>query len=235
MSPWFPRWQVGGTCLVVETDDGPVLVDTGLGLHDYLNPNLKTRFFLSIFHALVAPEKSAVRQIGRLGYRPEDVRHIVMTHLHFDHAGGLPDFPHAQVYVHQAEIEAMRHPRTWIELAYDPADFAHEPRWIPYQAIDAQWLGLDAIRLPFTPEMYLIPLFGHTHGHCGVAIRDGAGWLFHGADALPLNAQFDITPQWLNYLVIGRHGPRLQALAAAHPEVRMLAGHLWRDSFELND
>ena len=35
MSPWWPRWHVGGYCLLVETNQGPVLVDTGLGLHDH--------------------------------------------------------------------------------------------------------------------------------------------------------------------------------------------------------
>jgi glyoxylase-like metal-dependent hydrolase (beta-lactamase superfamily II) len=231
MSPWFPRWHVGGACLVVETEDGPVLVDTGLGLHDYLSPNLKTRFFLLIFNVSDGPAKTAVRQIKQLGFQPDEVRHIVMTHLHFDHAGGLPDFPDAQVHVHKAEIEAMRHPRTWIEQAYDPADFAHGPRWVPYETIDSEWFGFEAIRLPFTPEMFLIPLFGHTHGHCGVAIRHGAGWVLHAADALPLNAEFDLTPAWLNKLVLGPHIPRLRALATAHPEVRMLAGHFWQDSF----
>jgi len=39
MSPWFPRWQLGAACLLVETDQGLVLVDTGLGLHDYECPS----------------------------------------------------------------------------------------------------------------------------------------------------------------------------------------------------
>jgi glyoxylase-like metal-dependent hydrolase (beta-lactamase superfamily II) len=170
--------------------------------------------------------------MARRGYPPEAVRHIVMTHLHFDHAGGLPDFPRAQVHVHRREYEAMRHPRTWIELAYDRSDFGHQPRWVLYDQPDAEWLGLEAIRLPFSPEMYLVPLFGHTRGHCGVAIHDHNGWLFHCADALPTNAEFDLTPQWLNRLVLGPHVPRLQSWASAHPEVRLLAGHMWKSFFE---
>jgi glyoxylase-like metal-dependent hydrolase (beta-lactamase superfamily II) len=126
----------------------------------------------------------------------------------------------------------MQHPRTWIDLAYDRSDFVHDPLWAPYDETDADWLGLEAIRLPFMPEMYLVPLFGHTRGQCGVAVRDRDGWLFNCADALPTNAQFDITPQWLNRLVIGPHVPRLQAWAAAHPEVRLLAGHMWKSFFE---
>jgi glyoxylase-like metal-dependent hydrolase (beta-lactamase superfamily II) len=232
MSPWFPPWQIGGTCLLVETDKGPVLVDTGLGLHDYSNPSLMVQFFKLDFGVHNNPENTAIRQITRLGYSPEDVQHIIMTHLHFDHAGGIPDFPHAQVHVHRREFEAMQHPRTLIELAYDQADFVHNPSWKLYEQPDAEWFGFESISLPFSPTMYLVPLFGHTKGHCGVVIQDNGGWIFHCADALPTNGQFDLTPQWLNRLIIGSHVPRLQALASTHPEVRLLAGHMWKSFFE---
>jgi glyoxylase-like metal-dependent hydrolase (beta-lactamase superfamily II) len=231
MSPWFPRWHIGGTCLLVETDKGPVLVDTGLGLHDYDHPTPVVRFFRLDFGSHNDPDSTAARQIVRLGYQPEAIRHVIMTHLHFDHAGGLPDFPHAQVHVHRRELEAVQHPRGWIELAYDQADFAHGPAWVLYDRPNAEWLGFEAIRLPFSPDMYLIPLFGHTRGHCGVAIQDDGGWLFHCADALPTNAQFDLTPQFVNRLVIGPHVPRLRAWAADHPDVRLLAGHMWKSFF----
>ena len=232
MSPWFPRWHIGGTCLLVKTDKGLVLVDTGLGLHDYSNPSPMVRFFKLDFGVHNDPENAAVCQIARLGYSPKDVQHIVLTHLHFDHAGGVPDFPHAQVHVHRREFEAMQHPRKLTELAYDQKDFIHNPSWVLYEQPNAEWLGFEAIRLPFSPEMYLVPLFGHTAGHCGVAIQDNDGWIFHCADALPTNAQFNLTPQWLNRLIIGAHVPRIQAWATTHPEVRLLAGHMWKSFFE---
>ncbi len=235
MLPWFPRWHIGTPCLLVETEQGPVLVDTGLGVHDYVRPSRLVRFFASSLRVARNPELAAVCQIAALGYAPEAVQHIVMTHLHFDHAGGLPDFPHAQVHLHRREYEAMLHPRNWMDLAYNRADFAHGPHWVLYEQPTEKWLGLEAIRLPFTPEMFLVPLFGHTRGHCGVAIRDGASWLFQCADALPTNAQFGLTPNWLNRLVIGPHVPRLRALASAHPEVHLLAGHMWQSFFESND
>jgi glyoxylase-like metal-dependent hydrolase (beta-lactamase superfamily II) len=231
MSPWFPRWHIGGTCLLVDTDKGPVLVDTGLGLHDYYTPTLKVRLFRLDFGSHQDPDSTAVRQIARLGLSARDVRHIIMTHLHFDHAGGLPDFPHAHVHVHRREVEAIRHPRTWIELAYDSLDFAHSPAWVLYDQPTANWLGLEAIQLPFSPDIYLVPLFGHTRGHCGVAVRDGSGWIFHCADALPTNADFDITPPFLNRWVLGPHVEKLRRWASAHPEVRLLAGHMWKTSF----
>jgi len=58
------------------------------------------------------------------------------------------------------------------------------------------------------------------------------GWLFHCADALPTNAQFDLIPQWLNSLVLGPHVARLQAWASTHPDVRLLAGYMWTSFFE---
>ena len=233
MSPWWPRWHIGGVCLLVETDQGPVLVDTGLGLHDHEYPSKMVRFFRMDLGILYAPDETAVRQVATRGIQPEEVRNIVLTHLHFDHAGGLPDFPAAKVHLHRKEYEALLHPKKLIErLAYDPKDFEHQPDWVLYEDATDKWFDFDAIPLPFSPHMFLIPLFGHTSGHCGVAVEDGSGWLFACADALPTNAEFDLTPDWLNRMAIGPHVPRLKAFSASHPQVRMLAGHAWKTEFK---
>ncbi len=108
MSPWFPRWHLGTLCLLVDTDQGPALVDCGLGLHDYHAPSALVRFYRADFGIRHAPEETALRQVETLGYRPEEIRHIVLTHLHFDHAGGLPDFPWAKVHLHRREYAAMQ-------------------------------------------------------------------------------------------------------------------------------
>lgn len=235
MRPRWPRWDVGAACILVETDQGLVLVDTGVGLHDHEHPCWIVRLFVLIFGLRRDPDTTAVRQLAKRGIPSESITHIVLTHLHFDHAGGLPDFPQALVHVHRREHQAFLCPRAWLELGYNRADAGHGPRWVLYDKPDAEWYGFEAIRLPFTPPMYLIPLFGHTRGLCGVAIQDGDRWVLQCADALPVSADFSVTPAWLNRLVLGPHLRRLQGFAAEHPEVQMLAGHMWRSFFDRHE
>jgi glyoxylase-like metal-dependent hydrolase (beta-lactamase superfamily II) len=55
--------------------------------------------------------ETALYQVQRLGYKPEDVKHVVITHMHLDHAGGLADFPHADIHIFELEYEhIMRRP-----------------------------------------------------------------------------------------------------------------------------
>ena len=229
MKPRLLKWNVDNLAILVETDQGLVLVDTGLGLHDHESPTRLVRMFRRIFRVPYAPNSTAFQQLESMGISPTNVKHIIQTHLHFDHAGGLPDFPWAQVHLHQKELAAMLKPNTWLErFAYDKADFTHEPNWVTYENCTEKWYEFDAIPLPFTPRIYMIPLFGHTSGHCGVAIQDGLGWLFQAGDSIPTNAAFDLTPGWLNRMVIGPHVERIKAFAHFHPEVNIVAGHKYQ-------
>jgi len=229
----FPsHWHSGALCLLVETDQVLVLVDTGLGQHDYVRPHLMMRIFQVVTRTPLDPDEAAITQIRRLGRRPEDVRHIVLTHMHFDHCGGLPDFPWATVHVHGREHEAfIGRPHSWLELAYVRRHTAHNPAFALYTERGERWFDFNAIRLPFSPEMWMIPLPGHTRGQCGVAIREGSGWIFHVGDSAAIEFTSE-TPEWLVRLVLGPHQPRLRAFAAAHPEIRMTTGHMWLSSFK---
>lgn len=228
------NWRSGTLCLLIETAQGLVLVDTGPGQHDYIRRPGIIRVFQVVTNVPMNPQETAVRQVTRLGYKPIDVRHIVLTHMHFDHCGGLPDFPHATVHVHKREYEAfMGFPRRWTDMAYVRRHISHRPEFVFYSDQGETWFHFPAIRLPFQPQMWLVPLFGHSRGHCGVAIRTETGWLFHVADAAPLGLE-EYFPQWLVSFVLGPHAPRLREFRAAHPEVHMTTGHMWLDFFEGN-
>lgn len=175
-------------CLLIETSAGLVLVDTGYGLKDVRQPYPRlSRPFRALLNIKLREEETAIRQIEALGYSARDVRHIVITHLDFDHAGGLEDFPEAAVHLMAAELAAASGPREGFiaRNRYRPAQFDEIVRWRRYDVSGERWFGFDAVRqldgLP--PEILLVPLVGHTFGHAGVAVDTGSGWLLHAGDA----------------------------------------------------
>lgn len=174
-------------CLAIETEQGLVLVDTGFGNEDVLHPSDRlSRFFRNFNRIQLNPEKTALKQIEKLGFRRNDVRHIVLTHLDFDHAGGLSDFPEATVHLMAKELEAARHPQRWIDRnRYSSAQWLSEKNWATYSPEGESWFGFESVRnlkgLP--PEILLVPLVGHTWGHAGVAVQTDDKWLLHAGDA----------------------------------------------------
>lgn len=177
-------------CLLVEGPSGLILVDTGLGMEDLRAPaeRLGGAFVWSMKPKLDRQE-TALRQVERLGFKAEDVRDLVVTHLDLDHAGGLADFPSARVHVYAAEHAAAMTPPTLFErMRYRAVQWAHGPAWAPAPEPapgGEPWFGFACVRdLPgLPPEVLLVPLPGHTRGHCAVAVRSGGGWLLHAGDA----------------------------------------------------
>jgi glyoxylase-like metal-dependent hydrolase (beta-lactamase superfamily II) len=228
---WPSKLKTGLVCTLIETDQGLTLVDTGPGLNDYAHPHAMLRLFQVITRMKMDPQEAAVNQIKCFGIKPEDIRHIVLTHMHFDHCGGLPDFPHAKIHVHRREYDAFTgRMRRWTDLAYVRRHIAHKPDWVFYDIPGGKFYDFDAIRLPFEPEMWLIPLFGHTWGHCGVAIKMESGWFFNASDAGAISN--DTTPAWLIKLVLGPHDGRLRQFMHAHREIRMTTAHMPPEFFE---
>jgi glyoxylase-like metal-dependent hydrolase (beta-lactamase superfamily II) len=219
-------------CLLVESRQELVLIDSGLGQADAAHRRGVVRAFQSFAKMPHEPQSTALQQVQQLGFSPQEVRHIVVTHLHFDHGGGIPDFPHATVHVHQKEYKAFSQlPRKITDLGYVHRHLAHQPPLQLYSRTDTHWFDFEAIRLPFDPAMFLIPLFGHTRGHCGVAIRLSDGWLFLAGDAAPVE-MIAAVPSWLVRTALGAHTPRLRAFQAAHPAVQLITSHMWFSTFD---
>jgi len=183
-------------CLLVEGSDGLVLIDTGFGLDDMRN----TRQLGAIFNTLVRPQaresETAIEQVQALGFAPEDVRHILATHLDVDHAGGLPDFPDARVHVLALELQAALKPSRRERERYVAAHWAHGPKWVEHGAEGDDWFGFQSVRaLPgVEPEIVFVPLFGHSRGHSGVAVKQGNRWLLHCGDAFFHRGQIATPP-----------------------------------------
>lgn len=171
-------------CLLLETGDGLVLIDTGFGLDDVRDK----RQLGALFNALIAPRpqqrETAIEQVRALGHEPADVRSIVLTHLDVDHAGGLPDFPEADVHVLGAELDAAMNPSLRERERYVKVHWAHGPKWVRHEPDGDEWLGFESVRVvPGADDVLLVPLHGHTRGHAGVAVEHDGRWLLHCGDA----------------------------------------------------
>jgi glyoxylase-like metal-dependent hydrolase (beta-lactamase superfamily II) len=226
-------------CLLLETGAGLVLVDTGLGLNDIGNHRIES-FFRFQCKPNISEAQTAVRQIEALGFSKDDVRHIVMTHLDFDHAGGLDDFPNAQVHVHVDEAEAASARRSFIAKGrYRPSQWGSHERWTLYRQGGDSWFGFQCVRDVGIPDVLLVPLVGHTWGHCGVAVAEpGGGWLLHAGDAFFDRREISAKPRCkpgLRYYQLQmevdrkerlRNQRRLRQLVRDHAsEVRVLCSH----------
>lgn len=175
-------------CLLIETDSsGLVLVDTGFGTRDLAEPSARlSGFFRALNNIRYSHSLTAKAQIEAVGFSASDVRHIVLTHLDFDHAGGLEDFPGARVHLLQREMDEARAPGGFIATnRYRVQQWDGVTDWRLYRPEGEGWFGFDRTReldgLP--PEILMIPLPGHTLGHAGIALDTGSGWLLHAGDA----------------------------------------------------
>jgi glyoxylase-like metal-dependent hydrolase (beta-lactamase superfamily II) len=213
-------------CLLLEREDGLVLVDTGLGTVDLAQPRRRLGpLWLLYSRPQLDPEQTAIAQVRRLGFTAADVRHIVLTHLDLDHAGGLSDFPAAKVHVLEVEhAAAMQPPTTKEKQRYRPQQWEHHPRWAIHAWRGERWMGFEAVAA--IDDALLVPLHGHTRGHAGVAVQVGAQWLLHCGDAYYCHAEIEPVPSCPSGL---RTFQRLMAVnddAQRHNQARLRELHL---------
>ncbi len=142
---------------------GNVLYDAGL------NPKWKSSDGQSedeTFAIEMAEDDDAVNQLGLVGVRPDQISHVIVSHLHFDHAGGLQFFPDATVVVQRKELEFAHWPAVYQRGVYNRADFDHPLRWLEVDG-DYDIFGDGAIVVTPTP--------GHTPGHQAAVVQLASG------------------------------------------------------------
>jgi glyoxylase-like metal-dependent hydrolase (beta-lactamase superfamily II) len=161
--------------LVEHPTAGPILIDTGF--HSAVAVDERQgmgRLGGLIFKDVRMEAEDAVPgQLRRLGIDPGEVKTVVMTHLHSDHASGISEFPGATFVLSSAEWEAASKGREidgYIKRQYD---HAFDYRTLDFEGPDADsfasfgrgfdLFGDGSVTMVFTP--------GHTHGHCSVVLR----------------------------------------------------------------
>lgn len=225
-------------CLLVERPDGLVLVDTGFGTADLARPARLGRTFVASMRPALDARETALAQVTALGFTADDVKHVVLTHLDVDHAGGLGDFPKAKVHVDAVEHLAAERPHTLVEKRrYVRSQWAHHPDWVLHGSGGDDWFGFEGVKA-IDDVVILVPLRGHTRGHCGVAVRrpDG-GWLLHAGDSYFYNGEVGTPPSSRPGLVLLQrmmavdeasrrsNQERLRELRATRKDVTIFSAH----------
>ncbi len=165
---------------VIEHRDGLILFDSGLDPAvsadpDYISSPIGRYFLHKVFRFYIGPEDTPTRKLAELGYAATDVRKIILSHLHFDHIGGIEEFPQAELLVSRVEWQqlSLPHPeRDWIlreyivlpganwrQIDFTPND---DPLFAPFgESYDVMGDG----------SLTLLPTPGHTPGSMSMLIR----------------------------------------------------------------
>ena len=215
-SDWLPTYV-----FAVEHRDGVVLIDAGADAGLKRLPRWHPYFQLAVKFD-IEPEQEAGPQLRALGIAPNDVKLIVLTHLHIDHDGGLAAFPRARVMVSAGERAAAAGlagrlngylPQRW------PTRFDPEP--LPFA--DAPFGPFArSRRLTADGALTALPTPGHTAGHVSVVLDDGerrivfVGDAAYSQDNLLAGRVDGISP---NAAIARDTMARLAALAAERPTV----------------
>jgi glyoxylase-like metal-dependent hydrolase (beta-lactamase superfamily II) len=170
---------------LIEHPEGLIVVDTGETAH------ATRRGYFPAWHPYyrlgvrewVEPEQEIGPQIERLGLSTSDVRRVVLTHLHTDHAGGLAHFPHSEILVTRAEL-AHASGRLGKLRGYLPHRW---PDWFSPTPVDFEGgaFGPVTASQPLTAagDVVLLSTPGHTPGHMSVAVDLGEQLVILAGDA----------------------------------------------------
>jgi len=154
------------SCLLAVRGDDKVLIEAGIGNK---NPE-KFEFIYGVDHITSIDE-----ELARIGYTAEDITHVVLSHLHFDHCGSLtiidkkgrlkPHFPNAIHLVHEIEWETALNPNPRNRASYIKDD------WLPIREAHLFEIFYERDYFEIIPGIYTELIGGHTPGEILIHIE----------------------------------------------------------------
>lgn len=215
--------------LIRHPQEGWILFDTGYGqAFSAATRHLPESLYRRITPVRWNPRQSAIAQLAASGVAPSEVAHVLVSHFHADHVGGLADFPTARIWCSRDGWEDL-HGRSRLSaltvgLLPTLAPKSYERRLNFYEHFPE--IRLPAALAPFSVAydllgdgaLYAVPLPGHAVGHFGVCFRAADSWVFLVGDAAwSSRAIQDNTPppRWATAL-LGDTAKYRETLAALH-------------------
>jgi glyoxylase-like metal-dependent hydrolase (beta-lactamase superfamily II) len=239
---WRPATFPALVALIVHPTEGTILFDTG---YDPAFLDSTRRFPERLYRWLTPPQITSpvADRLAAQGLDPAEVRHIVLSHFHGDHASGLSRFPNATVHCSKAGLESVwGRGRVRALIAGTPQGLL--PPDLPGRCAffeDGAAIPLGKDLLPFDAgadvlgdgSLLAVPLPGHCPGHWGLVLSEPRGLHFLVADsawssrAIRENRPVPtLTAALLGDPAAGRETlSRLHALRARNPDILLTPSH----------
>lgn len=147
---------------LIEHERGLVLFDCGPHPQLAVDPHARMGAAADTYQIDVTATDLVINQLTAQNLDPGDITHIVLSHLHYDHAGALECFPNATVLIQHSERDFGAHPPIYQAGDYVSADFDGQIRW---QEIEGDYDLFGDGRL------LLFPTPGHTKGHQSMLVQ----------------------------------------------------------------
>ncbi|UBV43164.1 MBL fold metallo-hydrolase [Deinococcus taeanensis] len=240
-APWRVQAYPAGFALLLHPTRGPVLFDTGYGA----GVLSAMKRWPGVLYGLVTPVRllpgeAAWEQLQFMGFAPGDVQHVIVSHLHADHVGGLRDFPNATFHLDRrawAPLRALRGVRA-VRRAFLPEllpeDFEARARWLDFRAAPPGLHPFAQVADVFGDGLVqAVPLPGHAPGMTGLLVEESAGLTVLAADAAwstrAARQQRPVHPlarvAFHDVAQEARSGRVLRAFLHAHPGARLHVSH----------
>jgi len=147
---------------------GPILVDSGYSTR-FFSETVKfpDRLYAALTPVTLTDPEGIAGQIRRLGVSPGDVRHLIITHFHADHIGGLRDFPNARVYCSQQAWQSVRKLSGFAAVRH-----AFLPGLLPPDLENRLHYVEEGSDLFNDGSIHVMDLPGHAPGQIGIRFAD---------------------------------------------------------------
>lgn len=215
--------------------EGAVLIDVGFGQRTAADPfDYPGRTATNLLHVRMQPGAAVVDRLADVGLTADDIGHVVLTHMHSDHVGGLEDLPRALLWVARAEWEGSTEPTLLGKP--DTRPFENHARVHTVDFVTAVPYGPFAGHVDVFGDgsLLLVPSPGHTVGHLAVLLNlRGGSFLFTGDSAWIDRHWQEVAPKgrlvrglleydWeLNQEAL----LRIRTWAEAFPDLTVISGH----------
>lgn len=157
-------------------DEGPILIDTGLNPEGLTDPEAAWGPRARLIQPKLTEADDIRFRLKELGLAVRDVRMVILTHMHWDHTGGLRFFDHCPIVVQRAEHRFAVQPDTFVSAQYMQSHISFP---LDFRVLEGDQIVVSGVSVIKTP--------GHTPGHQSVLIRlnGGDSYIFAG-DAVSL-------------------------------------------------